>query len=128
MAELITVRGNHDGGGVALNEKNEAHPSGEAFVIGNMVAQVARTPEVEQRLWSGLLVEVKPDEPLTEPFEGYGKLSATALATKLAAVDDKGRPLMSDNERLLVRQYEASTKNRKQVVVVEDAPVASKDK
>jgi hypothetical protein len=118
MAELITVRGNHDGGGVALNEKNEAHPSGEAFVIGNMVAQVAKTPEVEQRLWSGLLVET--DEPVTVPFDGYDKLSATAVASRTEK--------MSDNQRLIVRQYEAATKNRKQVVVVEDAPVASKEK
>jgi len=113
MAELITVRGNHDGGGVALNERSEAHPSGEAFIVGHMVAQVAKTLEVEQRLLSGLLVAT--DEPVTVPFDGYDKLSATAIANRN----------MSDNERLLVRQYEAATKGRK--AIVEDVPATSKD-
>lgn len=123
MAELITVKGNHDSGGVALNEINAAHPAGEAFVIGNMVAQVAKTPEVEQRIWSGLLVVT--DDPPTPPFDGYDKLSAATLAAKLAATDKEGRPLMSDNQRLLVRQYEAANKHRKNIV--EDVPATSKE-
>lgn len=113
MAELITVKGNHDSGGVSLHEINAAHPAGEALVIGAMVAQVAKTPEVEQRLWSGLLVET--DEPLTPPFDGYDKLSMTAVASRVEK--------LSDNERLLVRQYEAATKHRKSLV--EDVPATS---
>ena len=113
MAELITVRGNHDGGGVALSERNEAHPSGEAFIVGNMVAQVAKTPEVAQRIASGLLVVT--DEPVTVPFDGYDKLSASAVASRTEK--------MSDNERLLVRQYEAGHRNRKQIV--DDVPATS---
>lgn len=115
MAELITVKGNHDSGGVALNEINSDHPAGEALVIGNMVAQVAKTPEVEQRIWSGLLVVT--DEPPTPPFDGYDKLSAAAVASRVEK--------MSDNQRLVVRQYEAANKARKQLV--EDVTVTSKE-
>jgi len=113
MAELITVKGNHDSGGVALWEKNADQPAGEVRIIGNIVAQLAKTPEVEQRIWSGLLVVT--DEPPTPPFDGYDKLSASAVATRTEK--------MSDNQRLLVRQYEAATKARKQLV--EDVPATS---
>ena len=85
MAELnlIWVKSGLEDNRVALFERNEEHPEGEAYVAGHVrnkldadgrvvlgddgkpitepvIVQVARTPKVKAKLLSGELIEVDP--------------------------------------------------------------------
>ncbi len=108
--EYVTVKGVTYNSRVALWEKNNLHPAGEAYVADGMVAKVALTPEVRTRLGSGLLVETT-EEP-TEPFEGYSTMSAEEIAAKTQK--------MGGVERIIVRQYEDTHGKRKPIL---DAPL-----
>ena len=99
-----------------LHEKNAAHPGGEAFVNGDIVALVAPTDEVLTRIQTGLLVQT--DEPETLPFDGYNGLSVSDVATRLTKEGEIGR--------IVIRQYEASHKGRKGILAP-GAPVVVGD-
>jgi hypothetical protein len=72
--ETIHVKGTRQDGKVAFAEQNEAHPDGEATVLGDgEVVKVARTPAVEQAILDGNLVQVKdpmlPDDAVSATTE-----------------------------------------------------------
>lgn len=117
MTDLITVKGATYNQRVALYETSPDHPAGVAYVAHDMVAKVALTPEVQTRLASGLLVETT-EEP-TEPFAGYGAMTTAEIAAKMEK--------LGDIERVIVRQYEATHKKRKEVISAEPAPVDGYD-
>lgn len=110
--ELITVKAAQTGR-VALWERNPAHPGGEVFVAGDLVVQVALTPEVQTRLNNGLLLLVET-APAGPPWDGYDDMDAAAIVERLAG--------MGDTERIVVRQYEAAHQNRPEVMA--DTPPA----
>lgn len=107
--EFITVKSAlfyAEHGRVALWQKHPDHPAGEAFVAGNIVATVANTEEVQTRIRNGFLVVT--DEAPTAPTADYDNLSVAEITERLAGV--------GDTERVIVRQYEATGKNRKTVL------------
>jgi hypothetical protein len=58
--ESIHVKATSEDGKIAFAEQNEAHPDGEATVMGDgEVVKVARTPAVEQAILDGNLIQVK---------------------------------------------------------------------
>lgn len=61
MAKLIWVQAAKNDGRVALFEKDDRHPGGEAFVAEKPV-QVAITQVVEKKLKDGILKEVSAPE------------------------------------------------------------------
>lgn len=89
-----------------LHERNPAHPGGEVYVNGDIVALVAPTDEVLTRLQTGLLVQT--DEPVTAPFDGYDSLNIGHVLARLASEGEMGR--------VVIRQYEASHKARKSIL------------
>lgn len=56
--ETIFVKAADESGRVALWEKHPSHPDGEVFIAGTAVVEVAKTPDVLERLSRGVLVEV----------------------------------------------------------------------
>ncbi len=74
--------GEQVGNRVALWERDAAHPDGEAFVAGDTVASVARTPAVVARLQDGTLVEVRDEEARAER-----ELTLAELERQLATAD-----------------------------------------
>jgi hypothetical protein len=111
MPELITVKAAPDFLRVALWERNPAHPGGEAFVAGDLVAQVALTAEVQTRLNTGILVQVvteaKPAKP-DEPVAGYDAMTAAQVLELLSTLNDE--------QRAVVLAYETANKARKTVL------------
>jgi len=82
--ESIHVKAAKDDGKIAFAEQNEAHPDGEATVIGDgEVVKVARTPAVEQAILDGNLVQVK-DAGLPEDA-----VSATTETVETEVFDDE---------------------------------------
>jgi len=72
--ETIHVKAVAEDGKVAFAEQNEAHPNGEATVLGDgEVVKVARTPAVEQAILDGNLIQVKdpmlPDDAVSATTE-----------------------------------------------------------
>ena len=72
--ESIHVKAAKEDGKIAFAEQNEAHPDGEATVLGDgEVQRVARTPAVEQAILDGNLVQVKdpslPDDAISATTE-----------------------------------------------------------
>lgn len=66
---FITVKAVDTSGRVALFEQDRAHPGGEAFVAGDKLVRIGRTPIVEQKIRDGVLVEVgevTPEPSATE--------------------------------------------------------------
>lgn len=113
--ELITVKSAPfyaQTGRIALWQKHPDHPSGEAFVAGDIVAQVANTEEVQTRIANGFLVVT--DEQPTIPFEGYGSLATSEVVERLAGV--------GDTERVLILQYEATHRKRAAILNPDSAP------
>ena len=103
--DLITVKSNVKNH-VALWQKHPAHPSGEVFVAGAIVATVANTDEVQIRLRNEFIVTT--DELPTPPFEGYDDLGVDAIAELITN--------MGDTELIVMKQYEALNKNRKGIM------------
>lgn len=103
--DLITVKSNVENR-IALWEKNPAHPGGEVFVAGAIVATVAATDEVQTRLRNDFIIAT--DELPTPPFDGYDDLGVDAIAERAAG--------MGDTELIVVKQYEALNKNRKGIM------------
>lgn len=103
--DLITVKSNVENR-IALWEKNPAHPGGEVFVAGDIVATVSATEEVKTRLRTEFIVAT--DELPTPPFDGYDDLGVEAIAEQVVG--------MGDTELIVVRQYEALNKNRKGIM------------
>lgn len=67
MADLMTVKGTLSDNRVALWERDDRHPNGEAFIAGDGLAQVYPTPAVKRRLADGLLTDVTPTKPVAKP-------------------------------------------------------------
>lgn len=70
--EQITVKSTLPDNRLALHERHDEHPGGEAFVYGDTPVDVARTPLVQRRLADEWLVrveggKVKADPKATEP-------------------------------------------------------------
>lgn len=103
--DLITVKQNVENR-IALWEKNPAHPSGEVFVAGDIVATVALTDEVKIRLRNEFIVAT--NEAPTPPFPGYDDMDAEAIRTAAAG--------MGETELVSMRQYEVLNKNRKSIM------------
>lgn len=101
--DLIAVKSNVTNR-IALWQKHPAHPGGEVFVAGDIVALVANTDEVQTRLRNELLTAT--DAPVTLPFEGYDDLGVDAIAERV----------MGETELIVVKQYEALNKNRKGIM------------
>ena len=83
--ESIHVRAVSQDGKIAFAEQNEAHPEGEATVLGDgEVVKVARTPAVEQAIADGNLVQVK-DPSLPE--------TAVSATTETVETETYGEPV-----------------------------------
>lgn len=65
MAELIKVKAT-DPDRVALWERDERHPDGEAFVYGTDAFMVALTSRVQRLLTSGVLTKVEDAPTLSQ--------------------------------------------------------------
>jgi len=82
--ESIHVKAVAEDGKIAFAEQNEAHPDGEATVIGDgEVVKVARTPAVEQSILDGNLIQVK-DQMLPNDA-----VSATTETVETEVFDDE---------------------------------------
>lgn len=122
MSERVTVKAKRNDGRVAFFEKDDAHPSGQAFVYGNgKSVEVERTAAVEEALGDGRLVlaqatptkeqtpptqtatakKAPPATPpvSTEPWEGYDKMSATDILAELEDSDEETRNKVLAHER-----------------------------
>lgn len=102
MAELINIKAPDEHCNVVLWHRHPDYPAGEVYVTENMVATVALTDEVQQRLQAGRIVQT--DEPATPPLSGYDEMTVAEIKKVLTG--------MGDIERIIVRQYEAAHKNR----------------
>lgn len=103
--DLITVKANVEDR-IALWEKNPAHPSGEVFVAGDIVATVALTDEVKIRLRNEFIVAA--NEVPTPPFSGYDDMDVEAIKATAFGMGETGL--------ILIRQYEILNKNRKSIM------------
>ena len=95
MSKLITVKAVGQPDKTVLWEKNKAHPGGEVFLSTGDVAQVAKTPAVEERLRKGTLVKVSGQAedshgPEDDSEEGEDKPEIGAGVVMLA---DAGGPV-----------------------------------
>ena len=88
----IWVASNRKDDRVVLFELDPAHPGGEAFVGGDSVARVARTPQVNGLLREGLLVEIP------EPPDGPKKPLPIADDPSLRPADGPGQPIRLGRE------------------------------
>lgn len=114
MAELIWVKSNLSDGRVALWERAEAHPTGEAFVAQTPV-QVALTPAVERGLADGRLVECDaPEEQVVDPTHAALLLTRFEALTAKEIVEAAGE--WSAYVRAILHAYEATHKNRTTVL------------
>lgn len=103
--DLITVKSNVENR-IALWQKHPAHPGGEVFVAGGIVATVALTDEVQTRIDNGFLIVT--DEAPAPPWDGYDEMGVDAITERASA--------MGETELIVMRQYEALNKNRKGVM------------
>lgn len=60
LKKILVRAGPKAGNRVALCERHAEHPTGEAYVAGTKVVQVARTLAVDAKLHQEVLVEVDP--------------------------------------------------------------------
>lgn len=91
---------------VALWQKHPDHPGGEVFVAGDIVAQVALTDEVKERIRNEWIAAT--EETPSPPWAGYDSDTDATILARLA--------VMTDVERILVRQYEAVHQNRASIM------------
>ena len=89
MTELINVRSARSDERVALWEKDDEHPGGEAYVAGSAAVQVATTSAVIRKIADGEIEVIDDEEEITdlESARRSGELVRAASAAGASGSD-----------------------------------------